>query len=100
MLFGSLIMGFPIIFREPRFDCLNPLSDAPQPDYKRCTQVEFCENPEVNKLIEAWDINYSLTNSFNLVCQKRYFIGLAGSVFFLGGIFSGLFVSNLSNTKG
>ena len=96
MLFSFLIMGMPILFAPPDFLCL--VQDGEGSTYAACTELQACAQKDTFTI--GANSPRSLTTSFRLYCEKKYLIGLSGSMFFLGATIAGFFFPQYSEAHG
>ncbi|KRX06567.1 Major facilitator superfamily domain, general substrate transporter [Pseudocohnilembus persalinus] len=108
MIFSFLIMGMPLLFEQPIFECLDTTDNS----YFFCSQTEACDlkdkledknfdtstNPPF-KIVKHMSAD-SLALDFELYCEKKYLISLCGSVFFIGAALAGFIFAQMAQQKG
>ena len=73
-------MGMPFFFQAPSFLCAKVLDG--ETVFVPCDESEACK--KFNGSIFNNDEYRSLSKEFNLYCDKRFLLGLSGSLFFIG----------------
>ena len=73
-------MGMPFFFQAPSFLCSKVLDG--ETVFVPCDESEACN--KYNASIFNDDEYNSLSKEFNLYCEKRFLLGLSGSLFFIG----------------
>jgi len=71
-------MGMPFLLQTPHFLCAreNGL-------YQPCSEEELCRRDAPFQVLDS----NSIAKEFGLYCEKRYLLGVAGSLFFIGNRF-------------
>lgn len=80
VFYSFLTMGMPFFFQAPSFLCSKVLDG--ETVFVPCDENEACK--KFNASIFNNDDYNSLSKEFNLYCDKRYLLGLSGSLFFIG----------------
>lgn len=70
----------PFFFQAPTFLCSKMIDG--ETVYVPCDEAEACK--KFNASIFNDDQYNSLSKEFNLYCDKRFLLGLSGSLFFIG----------------
>lgn len=71
-------MGLPFLFASPLFLCLN----TQKSEYFSCSEAQACDS---NKFIISEEhSSYSISNDFELYCERKLWIGFSESLFFVG----------------
>lgn len=66
-----------------------------------CTRADYCTDPSRYPI--DWDSHLSLENwlgKLDIYCESPYLIALMGSMYFVGAITSGLFVTRMADLHG
>lgn len=87
-LFSAFIeMGFPIIFRPAMLMC---------PNGQLCTEEEGCSQTGYT----VSDAIKSVAYTFDLVCDRRRFLGICFDAFLYGGFFGSFYYGEIIERKG
>jgi len=84
-------MGMPFFFQAPSFLCSKVLDG--ETVFVPCDENEACK--KFNASIFNDDEYNSLSKEFNLYCDKRFLLGLSGSLFFIGILIKSVFFNFL-----
>ena len=82
VFYSFLTMGMPFLFQAPQFQCSKTFEG--ETVYFPCDEAEACKNPDLRFNDNGYN---SLSKEFNLYCEKRFLLGLSGSLFFIGKFF-------------
>jgi len=84
VFYSFFMMGLPFLFATPLFYCpnKNPDPTTNETTYYSCFEAEACKLDGFK--IDSLHSDPSITEEFGLICNKRIFIALSESLFFVG----------------
>ena len=82
IFYSFLTMGMPFLFTTPKFICTKEIDG--QMVSSSCSEEDACQNFKNESSFNAED--KSLSQEFNLYCEKKVVLGFLGSLFFIGKI--------------
>ena len=88
MLFSFLIMGMPILFNPPTFVCPQLDETTGETIKVICSENAACSIYPDTFMIDDSSPR-SLARQFELYCDRKYLVGLSGSIFFMGATVAG-----------
>ena len=83
IFYSFLTMGMPFLFTTPKFMCTKIIDG--ETIQTSCTEEDACSNIKNESSFHSDD--QSLSQEFNLYCEKKVILGFLGSLFFIGKIF-------------
>lgn len=79
IFYSFLTMGMPFLFTTPKFLCTKLVDGEMQ--QTSCSEEDACQNMKTDSFAVS---DNSLSQEFDLYCDKKVILGFLGSLFFIG----------------